>query len=196
MTQRARLAAAAKVATGGNVVILHSEAGDEYEDGGDHENEAEEHKSAADQIARTIGTITLGETAVRTDKATTDSINDAIKDPETGHIIFVGHANNSLLAIEGLYSDYLWYDHPELTHLKRSFGVFGCGQDIGGEQGRYHPRIGSTLIDPYGGILYGAAGDYFNEGQPYHFDQLAQLPHGVLLGTPIPRQTETAAQAS
>lgn len=192
--ERERLANEGLVTTGNGLVILHSDIGEkstmierkgkmiEVSDYFHSEAEGREHRDAAESLRHTIVN-TMGHPSenVVLRVATREALDEAILDPRVGHILYIGHANRSQLAIDPVYT-YNWHETPELTHLKKSFGVFGCGTL---KNNRYFPRIGSTFVAP-DGLLYGVPGDYLEEGQPYTFDQLAPYSLDILEGTPLP----------
>lgn len=188
MKQRERLAEQGRLPTGTDVVLFVSELG--YEPvtvqvlTTNHymmsETETAEHMAAAESIAHRVKSITSGAVRTNIQIASREAMDVAVLDNQVAHIIFIGHANSSALAL-GPEEDYRWDDPPkELDHLKLSFGVFGCGfQTVEAPR----PRVGSALTLP-DGILYGVGKQYFDEGTPYDFAQLVRLPNGVLEGTP------------
>jgi len=102
-----------------------------------------------------------------------------IHDNRVGHLIYVGHSNVTQIVPDPEYN-YNWHDHGELTHLKRSFGVFGCATNKGNN---LYPRIGSTLVAPDIGFLYGPdRGEVLDTGQPYSFEQLRAQSLDLLEG--------------
>lgn len=199
--ERERLAAEGKVTAGKGVVIFHSDIGEkekkitrngreiEVTDYFHSESEGREHAQAAENLKHTI-IKTMGHNAdqVILKVGSREAINEALLDPRVGHVVFIGHANRSQLTIDPIYT-YNWQETPRLTHLKKSFGVFGCGAL---KNNKYYPRIGSTFVDPKG-TLYGVPGDYLDEGQPYQFDQLVRFSLDVLEGTPLANEQLAAS---
>lgn len=193
--QRTQLAGEGKFATGSGVVILVSDIGvredEDYIDGVDEplltygyeesEEEYDEHLRAAEGIKHRINQITNNGVGVEVQTATNEAIQAALQDESVAHMIYIGHANESAITT-GVDSSFNW-DEPltPLTHLKASFGVFGCG--AGSEEGPY-PRLGTAFVAPEGGVVYGVPGDYLDEGTPYQFDELIRLPIDTLVGTP------------
>lgn len=184
-----------RVAVGSAVVVFHSNIGEKEavieKDGVEKTvsnyfhsgREGEEHKSAAEGLARNIASMTVGQVEVDVSLVTREALDEALLDNGVGHILYVGHANRSQLTIDPIYT-YNWHEQPpEMDHLKRSFGVFGCGTHKGD---RFYPRIGSTFVHPEG-ILYGVPGGYLDSGQPYSFDQLVSLPLEPLEGVDLGR---------
>ncbi len=191
---RAGLEAEGKFAEGSDVVVFVSEI-----DSGETETnfpgietpfvtynyavsdeERDEHQRAAEGLVHRIGQMTGNSVNVDIRLATMDSLRDAIKDKNIAHIIFIGHANGSTLAVE-VDDDFDWDDPDfEIDHLKKSFGVFGCGVK---KAGGPFPRVGLNFVAPKG-VLYSVPGDFLDEGTPYTFDELVRLPSGPLTGTP------------
>ncbi len=196
LTQQVKqLAEAGKYATGSDVLILVSDVGvnivettvEGVEEPLIHydyfvsEEERDEHLRAAGNIQHQIQQITNGGVDTKIEIASIETIDAALKDTNIAHIIFIGHANRSNLAVEPEV-DFQW-DQPTkpITHLKKSFGVFGCSEEH--EEGPL-PRVGLSVLAP-AGILYGIPTEFFEEGTPYDFGQLVRLPNNVLDGTPI-----------
>lgn len=188
--QRQRLSELGEVA-GAGLVILYSNVGNvearvevngtvrEVTDRVYSARESKEHQEAAFGIARQVATFTLNQTFVEVLPASREEIDRTIADRDVGHIIYVGHSNVTQIVPDTEFN-YNWHDHGELTHLKRSLGVFGCATDKGDN---LFPRIGSTLVDPRGGILYGVdRGSVLDTGQPYSFEQLCDQPLELLHG--------------
>lgn len=171
--QQDRLNREQMIAPGVGVVILHSLAGD-GEDSfirfGKYSDEILEHRDAAVGIRQVIHEMTVGQTDAAIVPATLNTINNAFRDPAVGHMIFIGHAADDRLGL-GPATDYHWDDQPELSHLKRSFGVFGCATD---KTTVSPPRVGATSVSE-SGVLYGIADGSFEPGWQYTFDNLNKL---------------------
>jgi len=192
--QRTQLAGEGKFATGTGVVIFVSDIGvredSDYIDGVDEplltygyeesEEEYDEHLRAAEGIKHRINQITNSGVAIDVQTATNEAIETALQDESVAHMIYIGHANDTAITT-GVDSSFNW-DQPiaPLTHLKASFGVFGCGA---GSEGGPYPRFGTAFVAPEG-VAYGVPGDYLDEGTPYQFDELVRLPIQTLAGTP------------